>query len=119
MKYHLEWPTELQALERKFLFEIEGLENEFVYKKHALTFYRIIENKIAFLKEYLGMMEANPTITLDDLTAIVDHRLETEERALQNTKDVFESDKIFDSVRILGWIKYLIIEKAGRVPDSN
>jgi hypothetical protein len=119
MKYHLEWPTELQALEIKFLFEMEDLEKEFIYKKHAPTFYRIIEKKIAFLKEYLGMMEANPTITLDDLTAIVDHKLEKEERALQNTKDVFESDKIFDSVRILGWIKYLIIEKAGRVPNSN
>jgi hypothetical protein len=67
MKYHLEWPTELQALERKFLFEIEGLENEFVYKKHALTFYRIIENKIAFLKEVLNTIEANPTLTLDEL----------------------------------------------------
>jgi hypothetical protein len=53
------------------------------------------------------------------LAAITDHKLETEERALQNAKDVFETDKIFDSVRILGWIKYLIIEKNGRVPDSN
>jgi hypothetical protein len=29
---------------------------------------------------------------------------------------VFETDKIFKNVRILGWIKYLIIEKDGRVP---
>jgi hypothetical protein len=116
MQYHLEWPTELQALERRFLLEIEELEKEFIYKKHAPTFYRIIEKKIAFLKDVLNTIEANPTITLDDLTAIVDHKLEKEERALQNTKDVFETDKIFDSVRILGWIKYLIIEKNGRVP---
>ncbi len=119
MKYHLEWPTELQAIERKFLLEIEDLEKEFINKKHADTFYRIIEKKIAFLKEYLGIVEANPTITLDELAAFVDHKLETEERALKNAKNVFETDKIFDSVRILGWIKYLIIEKNGRVPDKK
>jgi hypothetical protein len=79
MKYHLKWPTELQALERKFLLEIEALEKEFIYKKHAPTFYRIIEKKIAFLKDVLYTIEANPTITLDDLAAIVDHKLETEE----------------------------------------
>jgi hypothetical protein len=56
-----------QALERKVLLEIEGLENEFVYKEHALTFHRIIEKKIAFLKEVLNTIEANPTLTLDEL----------------------------------------------------
>lgn len=119
MKYHLEWPTELQVLERKFLLEIEYLEKEFIYKKHAPTFYRIIEKKIAFLKEILSIIEANPTITLEELAAFVDHRLETEERALKNARNVFETDNIFDNVRILGWVKYLIIEKNGRVPRIN
>jgi hypothetical protein len=119
MKYHLKWPTELQALERKFLLEIEALEKEFIYKKHAPTFYRIIEKKIAFLKDVLYTIEANPTITLDDLAAIVDHKLETEERALKNAKNVFETDKIFDSVRILGWIKFMIIEKNGCVRSRD
>ena len=119
MRYHVEWPTELQVLERKFLLEIEDLEKEFIYKKHAPTFYRIIEKKIAFLKDVLNTMETNPTITLDELAAIVDHKLETEERALKNAKNVFETDKIFDSVRILRWIKYLIIEKNGHVPSRE
>lgn len=38
---------------------------------------------------------------------------------MDKSKDVFETDKIFNNVRILGWIKYLIIEKTGRVPDRN
>lgn len=54
MKYHLEWPTELQALERKFLTEIEDLEKQF-FPKHAPTFIRIIEKKIAFLKDLLEL----------------------------------------------------------------
>ena len=95
------------------------MEKEFIYKKHAPTFYRIIEKKIAFLKEVLNTIEADPTITLDELAAIVNHKLETEERALKNAKNVFETDKIFDSVRILGWIKYLIIEKNGHVPQED
>jgi len=36
--------------------------------------------------------------------------------ALKNAKNIFDTDKIFDSLRILGWIKYLIIEKNGRIP---
>ena len=36
---------------------------------------------------------------------------------MDKSKDVFETDKIFNKVRILGWIKYMTIEKNGRVPD--
>jgi hypothetical protein len=36
MKYHLEWPTVLQALERNFLTEIEDSEKQF-YPDHAPT----------------------------------------------------------------------------------
>ncbi|HEY7109390.1 MAG TPA: hypothetical protein VH415_08185 [Nitrososphaeraceae archaeon] len=119
MKYHLEWPTELQALEKKFLREIETLEKEFVFNDHSPVFYQIIETKIEFLKEYLGILEANTSITLAELAALVDQRLETEERAMDKSTNVFETDKIFNNVRILGWIKYLIIEKNGQVPDSQ
>jgi hypothetical protein len=116
MRYHFEWPDELQTLERKFLTEIENLEKEFIFKDHSPVFYQIIETKIALLKEYLGIMEANPTITLDELAALVHQRLETEERAMDKSNNVFETDKIFNNVRILGWIKYMIVEKNGRVP---
>jgi hypothetical protein len=119
MKYHIEWPTELQALEAKFLREVETLEKEFIFNDHPPVFYQIIETKIALLKEYLGIIEANPTITLDELAALVDQRLETEERAMNKSKDVFETDKIFNNIRIIGWIKYLIIEKNGRIPDKS
>jgi hypothetical protein len=44
MEYHLEWSTELQALERKFLAEIGDLEKQF-HPDHAPTFTRIIEKK--------------------------------------------------------------------------
>ena len=70
------------------------------------------------MKEYLAIIETNPTITLDELAALVDQRLETEEREMDKSKTVFITDKIFNNVRILGWIKYMIIEKNGRVPDS-
>jgi hypothetical protein len=118
MEYHLEWSTELQALERKFLTEIEDLENQF-FSSHAPTFTRIIEKKIEFLKEVLRTIETNPKITIRELAQLVDEKLEKEERALKNAKSVFKTDEIFDSVRILGWIKYLIIEYNGRVPRED
>jgi hypothetical protein len=117
MKYHLEWPTELQVLERKFFTEIEELEKQF-YPHHAPTFTRIIEKKIVFLKEVLSTIEGNPKITVRELAKLVNDKLETEERALKSAKSVFETDKIFDSVRILGWIKYMIIERNGRIPSD-
>jgi hypothetical protein len=50
MEYHLEWSNELQTLERKFLTEIEDLENQF-FPTHAPRSIRIIEKKIEFLKD--------------------------------------------------------------------
>jgi hypothetical protein len=114
MEYHLEWSTELRALERKFLTEVESSEKE-LHPEHATTFIIIILKRIAFLKEFLGIMEANPSITIEELAGLVDHKLETEERALKNAKNIFDTEKIFVNVRILSWIKYLIIEKNGRV----
>jgi hypothetical protein len=64
-------------------------------------------------------MEASSTITIDELAALVDERLETEERAMDNSKDAFETDKIFNNVRILGWINHLVLEKNGRVSDIS
>jgi len=119
MNYHLEWPDELQVVERKFLREIETLEKEFNFRDHNVLFTQIIETKVSLLKEYLGIIESNPTITLDELAVLVDKKLEEEERAMDKSNNVFESDKIFNNVRILGWIKYLIIEKDGRVPQDG
>lgn len=43
--------------------------------------------------------------------------MEEEERAMDKSNNVFETDKIFNNVTIR-WIKYLIIEMDGRFPDS-
>jgi hypothetical protein len=77
MRYHVEWPTELQALERKFLTKIEDLEKQF-FPNHAPTFAHIIKKRIAFLKEVLGTIEANLKITTRDLAQLVDQKLEKE-----------------------------------------
>lgn len=118
MQYHLQWSDELQELESKFLKEIESLEKE-IHPEHSPTFIRIIEKKIALLREILCIVEANPNITLQELAELVDHKLETEERALKNAKRVLDSDVIFDSIRILDWIRYLIREKNGRIPRDD
>jgi hypothetical protein len=118
MRYHLQWTNELQALERKFITEIESLEKG-IHPEHGPTFTRIIEKKISLLRETLEIVEANPDITLEELAELVDHKLETEERAVKNAKTVFDSDVIFDSIRILDWIRYLIREKNGRIPRDD
>ena len=65
-------------------------------------------------------MEDKPTIiTLNDLTALVDKSLEERERAMDKSNNVFETDKTFNNVRNLDWIKYLIIEKNDRILQDN
>jgi hypothetical protein len=66
MQYHLEWSDELQAIEKKFLNETESSEKE-LHPTHAPTFTTIIQRRIALLKEILGIIEANPNITVEDL----------------------------------------------------
>jgi hypothetical protein len=116
-KYRFEWPDELQNVERNFLREIETLEKDINFRDHSVLFYQIIEKKISLLKEYLEVIEASPAIILDELAALVDQRLEEQERAMDKSNDLFETDKIFTNIRILGWIKYLIVEKDGRIPN--
>ena len=118
MRYHLEWSDELQAIEKELLDEVESSKKE-LHATHAPTFTAIIQRRIGLLKETLGIIEANPNITVEDLAGLVDLNLETQERALQNAKNVFDTDRIFTDVRILQWIKYLIIEKGGRVPNTS
>lgn len=103
---------------KKFLNEIEGSKKE-LHPTHAPTFTTIIQRRITLLKEILGIIEANPNITVEDLAALVDHKLETQQTALQNAKNVFDTDRVFTDVRILEWIKYLIIEKDGRIPRET
>lgn len=114
MRYHLEWSDELQAIEKKVLNEIESSKKE-LHATHAPTFTNIIQRRIALLKEILGIIESNPNITVEDLAALVDHKLETQQTALQNAKNIFDTDRIFTVVRTLEWIKYLIMEKNGRI----
>ena len=71
MQYHLEWSDELQAIERKLLDEIESSEKE-LHPKHADTFTAIILRKIALLNEILGIVESSPSITTEEIAALVD-----------------------------------------------
>lgn len=51
------------------------------------------------LKETLGIIEANPNITTDELGNLVDHWFEVEQKILKNARCVFDSAVIFDSLR--------------------
>lgn len=114
MQYHLQCPDGIQAIARKLLLEIERSEKE-CHPSHAPTFTIIVETRIALLMEILSIVEDNLNITEEELVAIIDNKLESEEKALDRSNNIFDIDRIFTNVRILDWIKYLIIEKNGRV----
>jgi hypothetical protein len=97
----------------------EPIENKVGERTSSKTCNIIILKRIAFLKEFLGIIATNPSTTIEELDRLVDHKLETEERALKNAKNIFDTEKIFVNVRILGWIKYLIMQKNGRVPREE
>jgi hypothetical protein len=50
--------------------------------------YSIIQEKISFLKQYLGII-GNPAMTLTQLVAVIDQSLEEEGRASDTSKRCF------------------------------
>jgi hypothetical protein len=81
--------------------EIECSKKEF-HLKHAPFFTAIVQTRIPSLKEILGIIEINVNITIKELVALVDHKLEVEERALDNSYNVFDTDRIFTKCKNLG-----------------
>jgi hypothetical protein len=73
--------------------------------------------RVLILKE---IKEIRPYLSsyYEETKLVLESRGEEQERAMDESNDIFEPDKIFNIVRILGWIKYFIIKSDGRVPNA-
>jgi len=47
-------------------------------------------------------------MTLQELEGLIDYRIESSERELDDAQTREETDRIFDEVRILDWIMFMI-----------
>jgi len=56
----------------------------------------------------LDTIESNPSMTLQELEGLIDYRIESSERELDDAQTREETDRIFDEVRILDWIMFMI-----------
>jgi hypothetical protein len=67
----LEWSTELQAIERKLLAEIEDLEKT-VLPRPCTNIYTYYRKEDSIIKRSTDMMEAIPNITTGELAQLLD-----------------------------------------------
>lgn len=56
----------------------------------------------------LDTIESNPSMTLQELEGLIDYRIESSERELDDAQTREETDRIFVEVRILDWIMFMI-----------
>ena len=92
--------------------EIKELEIE-IKPIHTLTLNQTIQRKIELINSTLETIESNPCMTMQELADLIDYRIEGEERELDDSTSIFETDKIFIELRILEWIG-LAIRKVGQ-----
>lgn len=95
MVYVITSNDEFQELKTKLIAEIKGLENE-INRQH-LPSYHIIERKIQLINSTLDTIEANPNMTMQELSDLIDYRIESEETELDDISRL--SDSSFEGVR--------------------
>jgi hypothetical protein len=113
MVYILTSNDELQELNVRLTAEIQGLEKE-INRQHSPAFNGIIERKIELINNTLDMIESNPNIPIQELADLIDYRIDGEERELDDATTVFETDRIFNEIRILEWIRFTV-RKVGQL----
>lgn len=107
MESTLSHTSELQVLERRLASEIEGA-TKIISPLNNLTYNHSVNKKIELINWTLDTIESNPSMTLEELEGLIDYRIESSERELDDAQTREETDRIFDEVRILDWIMFMI-----------
>lgn len=103
---------EFQELKTRLVAEIKGLENEI--NRQRLPSYHIIERKIQLINSTLDTIESNPNLTMQELSDLIEYRIDGEERELDDAETVPETERILNEIRILEWIRF-IVRKVGQL----
>ena len=109
MVYVITSNNEFEKLKAVLNAEIRELKKE-VKPIHSLTFNQTIQRKIELINSTLETIESNPSMTMQELVDLIEYRIEGEERELDDSTSVFETDKIFIELRILEWIRLTVRE---------
>ena len=107
MESTLSHTNELQVLERRLASEIEGATKK-ISPLHNLAYNHSVNKKIELINWTLDTIESNPSMTLQELEGLIDYRIESSERELDDAQTREETDRIFGEVRILDWVMFMI-----------
>ncbi len=98
--------TVLEELQKRLTNEIEGVKKK-VHPIHNSVFNRSLEQKM-MMKWTLETIASNPNITLQELEGLIDYRIESLERELDDAQTREETDRIFDQIRVLDRIIFIV-----------
>ncbi len=98
--------TVLEELQKRLTNEIEGVKKK-VHSIHNSVFNRSLEQKM-MMKWTLETIASNPNITLQELEGLIDYRIESLERELDDAQTREETDRIFDQIRVLDRIIFIV-----------
>src|SRR6185312_6446640 len=107
MEYVFARTKEVRQLERKLASEYEDLKKN-VKSLHTPTFMRSLKRKVQLINWTLQLIELNPNIPIQELEVLIDCKIESLEKELGDAKYRWKSDRIYDEIRSLEWILFMI-----------
>jgi hypothetical protein len=107
MEYIFARTKEVQQLERKLASESEALKKN-VKSLHTPTLMRSLKRKVQLINWTLQLIELNPNIAVQELEILIDCKIDSLETELGEAQSRWQSDRIYDEIRSLEWILFMI-----------
>ena len=107
MEYIFARTKEVQQLERKLASESEALQKN-GKSLHTPTLMRSLKRKVQLINWTLQLIELNPSIAIQELEILVDCKIDSLETELSDAQSPWQSDRIFNEIRSLEWILFMI-----------
>jgi hypothetical protein len=107
MEYIFARTKEVQQLERKLASESDALKKN-VKAIHTPTLMRSLKRKVQLINWTLKLIELNPSIAIKELEILVDCKIDSLETELGDAQSRWQSDRIYDEIRSLEWILFMI-----------
>lgn len=107
MESRLTYPNEMKELKALLTSECECIKREISPVRNPM-FNHSFNQKIALFNWAMEMIEYNTNITLPEIEGLVDYRIESLERELDDAETREETATLVDQIRILDRIIILV-----------
>ena len=107
MESRLTYPNEMEELKARLTSECECIKRE-ISQIHNPVLDHSFNQKSAMYNWAMEMIEYNTNITLPEIEGLIDYRIESLEREIDDAETHEETAKLVDQIRILDRIIVLV-----------